>query len=441
MPIQKAKVGKNTPASVAKRLNKIKSVKKQENIKQNAPKMPIKTVSSVAPKLDAVFKERKIRKAVNRAVFVSTKERFGRKADDQETIDTSSKSRDIKGNRPPKNLAPSEYTQTSYIKPKLAPMGVNSATKTIDKNKKLWSIPVPKNIPEERVDVALVKLFPEFNRTLVRKYIDAGMVFINKKRIWIAKYLVKAGELLEVNMEQGDLERQNLEMSNILFENDDFLVINKPAGIVVEDSKKNHPVIKALKKLDSRYEDQPFYIAHRIDRETSGLLLIAKNEATQQKLVEMFVNKLVQKTYQCLCINTPQKFQGVINTNIGQHTGIRKNGIDSSPTHGGKSALTVYKVNTTLAKGQASIITCQPKTGRSHQIRVHLSSIDCPILGDKIYSNRFKHSQLFQIANRQMMHASQLKFEIWSKEYNFHAPVPADFNQMIKFIKNLPKQQ
>lgn len=437
MPSQKTKIGKNTPASVAKRLVKTKNAKKQENIKQNAPKSPLKPIIKTEP----IFKEQKVQKAINKAVFISAKERFGRKTNEEEIVDTSNKSRDIKGNRPPKNLAPSEYAQTSYVKTKIIPFGGNSAIKAIDKNKKIWSIPVPKNMPEERVDLALVKLFPEFNRTMVRKYIDAGMVFINKKRIWIAKYLVKAGELLEVNTEQGDLERQNLEVSNILFENDDFLVINKPAGIVVEDSKKNHPILKALKKLDPKYEDQPFYIAHRIDRETSGLLIIAKNEATQQKLVEMFVNKLVQKTYQCLCINTPQKFQGVINTNIGQHTGIRKNGIDAMPSNGGKSALTVYKVNTTLAGGQASIITCQPKTGRSHQIRVHLSSIDCPILGDKIYSNKFKHSQLFQIANRQMMHASQLKFEIWNKEYNFHAPVPADFNQMIKFIKKLPKIQ
>jgi 23S rRNA-/tRNA-specific pseudouridylate synthase len=128
----------------------------------------------------------------------------------------------------------------------------------------------------------------------------------------------------------------------------------------------------------------------------------------------------------------------VINTNIGQHAGRNQYGTDKLKNEGGKSALTAYKVNAVLAKGQASIITCQPKTGRSHQIRVHLSSIDCPILGDKIYSNKFKYSQLFQIAGRQMLHASQLKFEIWGQEYNLHAPAPADFNQMAKYIKNLP---
>jgi RluA family pseudouridine synthase len=302
---------------------------------------------------------------------------------------------------------------------------------------KLWSIVVPKNMPEERVDLALVKLFPHFKRTELRKYIDAGMVFINKKRIWIAKYQVKANELLEVNTHLGDGEKTRMEQSNIIFENQDFMVINKPAGISVEDVNHKFPLFNIVKKLDPQYAEMEFYPVHRIDKDTSGIVLVAKNEQTQQELIEMWSKKLVSKMYQCIVLNVPRKLTGTIDTNIGQHAGRNQYGTDKRREEGGKTALTLYKVNAVLARGLASIVTCQPKTGRSHQLRVHLSSIDCPIMGDKIYSNKFKNNQLFQIANRQMLHASQLKFTLFKTEYNFHAPVPGDFNQMVKYIKGI----
>ena len=303
--------------------------------------------------------------------------------------------------------------------------------------KKIWSIVVPKNLPEQRVDLAIVKLFPHFKRTELRKYLDTGMVFINKKRIWIAKYLVKANELLEINTELGDGAKTRMDLNNIIFENENFMIVNKPAGISVEDVNHKYPLFNIVKKLDPQYAEIDLYPVHRIDKETSGIVIIAKNEQTQQELIEMWSKKLVSKMYQCIVLNVPRKLTGTIDTNIGQHAGRNQYGTDKRREEGGKTALTLYKVNAVLARGLASIVTCQPKTGRSHQLRVHLSSIDCPIMGDKIYSNKFKNNQLFQIANRQMLHASQLKFTLFKQEYNFHAPVPPDFNQMVKYIKGI----
>ena len=311
--------------------------------------------------------------------------------------------------------------QISKLTPKITP--------------KLFSTTIPKSLNGERIDITLVKVFPEFSRAQIRKYIDEGMVFLNKKRIWIAKYVVNTNDLLEVNTENGDNKKVQFDSKNILFENDNFLIVNKPAGMVVEDVNHNFPLFQAIKSLDTNNAEQDFFAVHRIDKETSGLLIVAKSVQSQQDLVEKWSQKKVQKTYQCLCFGVPPKLVGSINTNIGQHAGKNQYGINKKHGEGGKTALTAYKVNAVLQKGMASIVSCEPKSGRSHQIRIHLSSIDCPIIGDKIYSNKFKLHFLYQIANRQMLHASQLIFELYGNKYNFHAPVPSDFNQMAKYIK------
>jgi 23S rRNA pseudouridine1911/1915/1917 synthase len=310
-------------------------------------------------------------------------------------------------------------------------------------------------------------MFPEFTRLKVREYIDAGMVFLNKKRIWIAKYKVQTGDLMEVNTENGDNQKTEFSTKNIIFENSDFLIVNKPAGMIMEDIHHNFPILDAIRKLtnpdnlptikpktskpqsdldiqkevEANLEEQLF-IVHKIDKETSGLVIIAKRKVVQDDLMYLWSEKKIQKIYQVLCLNKPLKMQGHINTNVGQHVGRAKYGILDKKEELGKTALTYYKVNALIQKNMACIMSVEPKTGRSHQIRVHLASIDCPIIGDKIYGTKFKANPLYQISNRQMLHASQLVFELYGNKYNFHAPVPSDFNQIIKFIKtSKPKEE
>jgi 23S rRNA pseudouridine1911/1915/1917 synthase len=333
----------------------------------------------------------------------------------------------------------------SKSSPKAQPK-TSSSTSKIDQ--KIISKTVPFEYMDERVDIVLVKLF-ELSRAKVRQYIDSGMVFLNKKRIWIAKYAVSKGDLLEVNTDNGDKKVVEFDHKNIMFENENFLIVNKPAGMVVEDTNHKYPIFDAIRSLTAKTKlkvttkpslenlspGEEFFIVHRIDKETSGLLIIAKNFNTQKELIKLWSDKKVQKFYQCLTFGVPRKLQGNINSNIGQHGERNQYATGKSEGMGGKTALTNYKVNAVLNKGMASIINCEPKTGRSHQIRVHLASIDCPLLGDKIYSNKYKLSPIFTIANRQMLHASQLIFELYGVKYNFHAPVPSDFNQLVKYIK------
>jgi RluA family pseudouridine synthase len=303
---------------------------------------------------------------------------------------------------------------------------------------KLYSKSVPKNLNDQRIDLALVSLFPDFTRSKLRWHIDNGTIFLNKKRIWIAKYQVKAGDLLEINDSQGDKKVIEWTDKNIIFENERFIVVNKPAGMVVEDTNHNYPILKAISEISNNFVEN-LRIVHRLDKETSGLILIAKSEYAQQALIKMWSEQKVEKTYQCICLNVPTKMQGSINMNIGQHAARNQYATNKKFSEGGKTALTLFKVIAVLQKGLACLISCQPKTGRSHQIRVHLSSLDCPIVGDKIYGSKYRNHPLYMLAHRQMLHASQLIFEYEDQKYNFHAPAPTDFNQMAKYIKTSPE--
>ncbi len=302
---------------------------------------------------------------------------------------------------------------------------------------KLYSTKVPKPLDKARIDIVLVNLFQDISRGKIRKFIDDGNVFLNKKRIWIAKYEVATGDLIEINLEQGDKSKYEFNQKNVLYDDENFLVLNKPAGVLVEDSKKNFPIFKILKKLNQNYEQQEFFAVNRLDKETSGLMLVAKRLDVQADLLSLWANKKIEKIYQALVLNVPKKLIGNINTNIGQNSGhVAFGPKKESKFEGGKTALTSYKVLAVLNKGAASIMSIEPKTGRSHQIRIHLASIGCPILGDKIYGSKYKANSFFLTANRQMLHASQLIFELYGVKYNFHAPAPTDFNQTTKFLKS-----
>ena len=305
-----------------------------------------------------------------------------------------------------------------------------------DKNPKNYSAKVTKGVKTTRIDTVLVELFPDLSRGKIRKFIDDGNVFLNKKRIWIAKYEVALGDFVEINLENGDASRYEFNLKNIMFENQNFLVVNKPAGLLVEDSKKAYPLFKAIKRLDPGYESQDFYAVNRLDKETSGLVIVAKNQFAQNDLNKLTADKKMSKTYQALVINVPKKLIGHIDSNIGQNSGHVAYGPKKpSKFESGKTALTAYKVLAVLRKGAAAIMAIEPKTGRSHQIRIHLASIGCPILGDKIYGSKYKANPFYQIPNRQMLHCSQIVFELYGVPYNFHSPAPSDFNQLSKFIK------
>jgi 23S rRNA pseudouridine1911/1915/1917 synthase len=149
---------------------------------------------------------------------------------------------------------------------------------------------------------------PLTSRRKIRKLLDGGEVFVNAKRIWLAKFQVRKGDtiiVLNPTRKEGKLQREA-----ILFQNEDFLIIDKPAGAVVEDSTGTFPVLRELGKLGYT----GLRLVHRLDKETSGLLLLAKNHATRQQLVANWMQ--VQKTYLAICLGKCPQTRGIINTPV-----------------------------------------------------------------------------------------------------------------------------
>lgn len=200
----------------------------------------------------------------------------------------------------------------------------------------------------------------------------------------------------------------------IIYENNDFLVINKPAGLLVHKTSKNEEntlvdwLIKKYPEIvkvgDSILRPG---IVHRLDKDTSGIMIIAKNQKTFDYLKNLFKNHQIKKTYLALVWGIPENKKGVINIPIGLKSGSIKRTIYSEKLK--KQAITEYKVLKSFKNSNGdllSLLEIYPKTGRTHQIRVHLKSIGCPICGDKLYG---KKNDYFK---RLMLHALSLEFNI-----------------------------
>lgn len=283
-----------------------------------------------------------------------------------------------------------------------------------------------------RFDVACTKLFSELSRKKIKTIIDNGGAYLNKKRISVAKFLVSANDVIELFWDDEQKQSQLLQKENIIFENDDFIILNKPAGIPVQatlNTDKN-TILYALNKYNpKKYLLEKMFLVHRLDKETSGLFIIAKNTEAQKAFEHLFKEHKIEKTYKALCYYAPKQKEGVIKFPIIKDTS-RKNAYFAVTNNKiypqQKTAETAYKVEKILAHGTA-LITCFPKTGRTHQVRVHLLAINCPIIGDKTYAQNVYGHPYARTALRQLLHASQLKFSFKGKDYMFECPLPDEF--------------
>ena len=305
------------------------------------------------------------------------------------------------------------------------------------------------NVPEEtqgtRLDKFLPEIFPTFSRGVWQKVISNGGVIINGKCASSNKIKLSEGDIIEVQMPSDDNEiplpqPEDIQF-DILFEDDNVLVINKKAGIIVHpgDGNPAGTIVNALlfkynKSLNfgEIFEDK--YrpgIVHRLDKDTSGALIVAKNEESLVSLKSAFKNREVKKTYYAIVQGVPKKHFDTIRFSIDRHPVNRKK-MAVSPN--GKEAVTHF----TFVQGgyidnqPVSILEVKIETGRTHQIRVHLSEIGIPIIGDKIYGGVRKKPK----APRQMLHAGNIIFPhpVTGKKINITAPIPDDMQNMIDKI-------
>src|SRR5438132_3224754 len=293
---------------------------------------------------------------------------------------------------------------------------------------------VSENDAKLRLDHFLAKRLPQYSRTRLQQLIRSGFVRLNGASTR-PRQIVRAGDKIDVRespVEQIETRPQRIPL-DILFEDDDLIVINKPAGLTVHPGagQREHTLVNALlhhcSTLSGIGGEQRPGIVHRLDKETTGCLVAAKNDIAHRELSKQFAARTVEKIYLALVAGKLRKAVGVIEEKIGRHPVHRQRMRVTSLR--GRTAKTEYRV--IRSSDEASLIECRLHSGRTHQIRVHLHHLGHAVLGDKIYAPRFAKN-----FPRQMLHAWKLGFHHprtgeWKR---FEAPLPADFNQAIRAV-------
>lgn len=303
--------------------------------------------------------------------------------------------------------------------------------------KNFFEFEVNEEYNQVRLDKFISSQIDEATRSYIEKLIDENYVLLNSKVCNKNGKKIKVGDKILVNIpedEDVDILPENIELK-IVFENDDFILINKKYDMVVHPAYGNYTgtLVNALmyytENLSSVNGKIRPGIVHRLDKDTSGLILVAKNNNSHAKLATMFVDKTIHKTYLCIVKGnfSSENLQGRIENLIGRDIKDRKK--MAIVEKNGKIAISNYKVIQQVE--EYSLVEVAIETGRTHQIRVHMKSINHPILGDTVYGSADKN------AKRQMLHAYKLDFKnpIDDKEYNFTAPLFDDFIDIAKKLK------
>lgn len=294
-----------------------------------------------------------------------------------------------------------------------------------------FKLVVPKEHARMRLDLFLVKSLPEFSRSRIQQLIRAGFVRVGGATAR-PHQPVRSGDEIEVTEpppEKIQTEPEAIPLT-ILHEDDDLIVINKASGMTVHPGagQREHTLVNALLHHCSMLsgiggKERPG-IVHRLDKETSGCIVAAKNDMAHRELSKQFTARTVEKIYLALVAGKLRKETGIIENKIGRHPVHRQRMSVSSPR--GRAAKTEYRV--LRSSEQASLVECTLHSGRTHQIRVHLHHLGNPVLGDKIYGSR-----LAKDFPRQMLHASKLGFchPRTGEWKSFEAPLPDDFARAI----------
>ncbi len=282
-----------------------------------------------------------------------------------------------------------------------------------------------------RLDQLLARRLPQYSRSRLQQLIRSGFVRLNDASTR-PRQIVRAGDKIDVReppVEQIEIQPQRIPL-DILFEDDDLIVINKPAGLTVHPGagQREQTLVNALLSHCTTLsgiggKERPG-IVHRLDRETSGCLVVAKNDLAHRELSRQFADRNVEKIYLALVAGKLRKPASVIEERIGRHPVHRQR--MSVTTKRGRTAKTEYRV--LRSTGDASLIECRLHSGRTHQVRVHFHHLGHAVLGDKVYAPRVAKN-----FPRQMLHAWKLGFRHprtgeWKQ---FQAPVPDDFKEAV----------
>ena len=290
---------------------------------------------------------------------------------------------------------------------------------------------IPASLAGLRLDQALAKLLPEESRTRLAKLIEEGRVRVDGATA-TPRSKVKSGEAVDVALaprqEESAFSPEEIAL-DVVHEDDDVLVIDKPAGLVVHPGSGNWSgtMLNALLHHAPRLgELARAGIVHRLDKDTSGLLAVAKNEPAQASLVRQLQARTMKRTYLALARGVV-KGSGTVDAPVGRDPRSRTR---MAVIATGKPAVTRYRVRKSFPRH--TLLECELESGRTHQIRVHLASIGHPVEGDPVYAGRGP-----QLLARQALHAWKLGFEHprTGKAVRFESPLPEDFARLLKTLK------
>jgi len=300
----------------------------------------------------------------------------------------------------------------------------------------------------QRLDKLLLDRYPDFSRSRIEGLVKAGFVTVNGVPAAKAGQKVSETALVEVEITPpvpAEPEPEDIPL-NVVFEDADMLVVDKAPGMVVHPAP-GHFTGTLVNALLFHCPDLAGIggvarpgIVHRLDQDTSGLLVVAKSQAAMDGLTKAFAShKNVTKTYLAVCHGRPRLDAGRIENLIGRHPVDRKR--MAIVEKNGKLAITNWRVlprpATSNLQPPTSLIECRIETGRTHQIRVHMASLGCPVIGDGVYGKGALDKRLVPVPARQMLHA--WKLALWHPvkgvEMSFEAPIPAD---MVPYCHPLP---
>jgi 23S rRNA pseudouridine1911/1915/1917 synthase len=290
----------------------------------------------------------------------------------------------------------------------------------------------------QRLDKFLVNCLPEYSRSRLQALIKEERVTINGRPARKTGHKLEGGEIVHVHVpppEETDLVPEAIPL-DVIFENQDLLVVNKPAGMVVHPAAGHqsgtlvHAVLAHSPDIEGVGGEKRPGVVHRLDKNTSGLILLAKNDTAHRWLQNQFRARRVEKTYLALVDGAPPTSRGRIEAAIGRDTQQRKT-MTVLPIGKGRQATTEYF--TEQAFPQHTLLEVHPVTGRTHQIRVHLSFLGCPVVGDTVYG---RHQPSLPL-RRQFLHAARLVIRLpgESRPTRFEAPLPEELEQVLDQLR------
>jgi 23S rRNA pseudouridine1911/1915/1917 synthase len=320
-------------------------------------------------------------------------------------------------------------------------------------DRKSLTLQVGNSIKERRIDKYLHGRFNNFSRVMIQEIIKAGNVKVNGK-IVKPSFKLTPGDKIELTLPQlpsKEILPEDI-LLNIIYEDDDIIVLNKQADMIVHPARGNThgTLVNALAfysdKLSSGLGEFRPGIVHRLDRDTTGVMVVTKHDSAQWKIAKQFERRQIKKSYLAIVHGSPELTADRINAPLGLHPRVREKYAIRPEI--GKEAITFYE--TIESFRGFSLLKLTPKTGRTHQIRVHLSYIKHPIVGDDMYGGKLVYPWQLKdtdaaveepIIERPALHAHTLEFKhpVTEKMVKFEAPLPEDMQALLEMLRKYRK--